>query len=239
MAEQTALESVETRQTIPQSQGERLVAVETLLPTLATKTDIANLRTDNANLRTELKADNANLKTELKADIANLRTELKGDNAALRDELKDDVASLSSELKADSAQMRENFTGFQSRVNTSFRNIKWFITVAVAAGAVGVAAAVAESPESSPQPAITMATVSASNSAMNLGLRICQPPRHLDARDPPDRRAIPVARGENTLIAPPTTGRGRARPTEEPVKQRRQWLSIPGHASPGATIRGA
>lgn len=116
MAEQTALESVEARQAISQSQGERLVAVETLLPTLATKTDIANLRTDNANLRTELKEDNANLRTELKADISNLNTE----------------------LKADISGMGKKSASFQSRVDTSFRNLKWFVGIAVAAAAIAV-----------------------------------------------------------------------------------------------------
>ena len=44
---------------------------------VATKADIAELRTDMAELRAELKADMAELRTELKADMAELRTELK------------------------------------------------------------------------------------------------------------------------------------------------------------------
>ncbi len=47
---------------------------------VATKADIANLRTevkaDIADLRTEVKADIADLRTEVKADIADLRTDL-------------------------------------------------------------------------------------------------------------------------------------------------------------------
>ena len=69
-----------------------------------------------------------------KADIANLRTDI----ANLRTELKADDAALSTELKEDIGNLREEFVAFQTSVNTSFGNIKWFITIAVAAGAVGV-----------------------------------------------------------------------------------------------------
>ncbi len=58
---------------------------------VATKADIADLRTevktDIADLRTEVKADIADLRTEVKADIADLRTEVKADIADLRTDL--------------------------------------------------------------------------------------------------------------------------------------------------------
>jgi hypothetical protein len=60
--------------------------------TLATKTDVSELRgelrTEIANVRAEI----ANLRGELKTDMANLRTELKDDIAHLRVELKEDIA---------------------------------------------------------------------------------------------------------------------------------------------------
>ncbi len=45
---------------------------------VATKTDIAELRAEMAALRTELKGDLAELRTELKGDIAGLRTDMAG-----------------------------------------------------------------------------------------------------------------------------------------------------------------
>ena len=48
-----------------------------LLLELATKADIANVRTEIADLRTELKEDIANLRLEIKTDITRLDGELK------------------------------------------------------------------------------------------------------------------------------------------------------------------
>src|SRR4051794_1291453 len=57
---------------------------------LATKSDLAGLRTEMAGLRTELKGDIDSLRSELKADIVGLRSELTG----LRSELKGDANAL-------------------------------------------------------------------------------------------------------------------------------------------------
>ena len=43
----------------------------------ATKTDIADLKTDMAELKTDLKTDMAELKTDLKTDMADLKVEIK------------------------------------------------------------------------------------------------------------------------------------------------------------------
>lgn len=94
MAEQAAVESVETRQAIGQPQGERLVAVETLLPTLATKTDVAEIRTENAETRLEI----AHLRTEVRTENANTRAELKSDNSDLRHDLTRFQTSIESKL---------------------------------------------------------------------------------------------------------------------------------------------
>jgi len=67
-----------------------------LLLELATKADIANLRTEIAEVRTELKGDIANLRTELKGDIAELRTEI----AFLNGKIDTEVARLAGELKS-------------------------------------------------------------------------------------------------------------------------------------------
>lgn len=54
---------------------------------LATKEDVANVRLEIANVRSELKEDIANFRTELKEDISNLKAniaELKGDNGTMK-----------------------------------------------------------------------------------------------------------------------------------------------------------
>ncbi len=56
----------------------RFTKLETALPYLATKADLANVRT-------ELKQDIANVRTELKADIADVRTELANTKSELKD----------------------------------------------------------------------------------------------------------------------------------------------------------
>ena len=97
----------------------RVTIVEQILPTLATKADMADLKTelkaDMADLKTELKADMADLKTEFKADIANLKTEFKADlaelKAATRADLDAAIAPLATkaEVKADGETTRRHF----------------------------------------------------------------------------------------------------------------------------------
>jgi hypothetical protein len=65
---------------------------------LATKADIANLRTATTADIAATKVDIASLRTELKIDIASLRTELKTDIAGLRAELKMDIGLLSRDI---------------------------------------------------------------------------------------------------------------------------------------------
>ena len=71
-----------------------------LLLELATRADIADLRTETAELRAELKTEIAELRTELKTELAELRTELKTDIAHLRTEARTDSARLEVELKS-------------------------------------------------------------------------------------------------------------------------------------------
>ena len=61
------------------TEGERIAALEALYQHLATKTDIASLRTERA----ELKDDIASLRAELKMEIVNLRAELKDEIISL------------------------------------------------------------------------------------------------------------------------------------------------------------
>ena len=61
---------------------------------LATKSDIAEVQTGVAELRTELKTEIAEVRTE----IAEVRTELKTEIAELRTELKTEIAEIRTEI---------------------------------------------------------------------------------------------------------------------------------------------
>ncbi|UKY34157.1 hypothetical protein IDJ79_05445 [Candidatus Liberibacter asiaticus] len=77
------MEKTAVRQKVQRDSVEiRFTKLETALPYLATKADLADVRT-------ELKQDIANVRTELKADIADVRTEL----ACTKSELKDAINS--------------------------------------------------------------------------------------------------------------------------------------------------
>ncbi len=73
------------------------------------KTEMANMKRDNANLRTEVKSEIANLRGELKAEIANLRSELKAEIAEIKTELKtqrNDITSLTQTVATLAEQVR-------------------------------------------------------------------------------------------------------------------------------------
>ena len=67
---------------------------------VATKSDIAAVKSDLATAKAELATDLAAVRTELKGDIAAVGTELKADIAAVRTELKGDIAAVRTELAA-------------------------------------------------------------------------------------------------------------------------------------------
>jgi hypothetical protein len=95
---------------------------------LATKADVAGVKAEIADLRTELKGDINDLRTALKGDIAgakaeiaDLRTELKGDINDLRTELKGDINDLRTELKGDIAGFRTEFKADIAGLGTQLR----------------------------------------------------------------------------------------------------------------------
>jgi len=98
-----------------------------LLLELATKADIANLRTEIAEVRTELKGDIADLRTELKGDIADLRTELKGDIANLRQEFTASFAFLNGKIDTEIA-----------KIYGEFKSIRLWMKLLVAIGILGM-----------------------------------------------------------------------------------------------------
>jgi len=105
-----------------------------LLLELATKADIANLRTEIADLRTELKGDIASVRTE----IADLRTELKGDIADLRTELKGDIADLRQEFTASFAFLNGKIDTEIAKIYGEFKSIRLWMKLLVAIGILGM-----------------------------------------------------------------------------------------------------
>ena len=93
---------------------------------LATKQDIALLKTDIDHL----KADIDHLRTELKSDIDHLRTELKSDI----DHLKTDIGQLRTEMKSGNDQLR-------SEMKSQIAWMKWTIG-AILALSIGTIATV-------------------------------------------------------------------------------------------------
>jgi len=72
---------------------------------LATKQNIAGLEVKIEQSSLATKQDMAELRSEMKEDIAQLRSEMKQDIAELRSEMKQDMAELRSEMKQDIAQL--------------------------------------------------------------------------------------------------------------------------------------
>lgn len=83
---------------VPDVDAEAAAAAVLPAAEAASKQDMALLRTEMAELRTELKHDAAELRAELKRDATELRTEFKHDLAGLRAETKLDLAELRVEL---------------------------------------------------------------------------------------------------------------------------------------------
>ncbi len=55
---------------------DRVIRIESVIPTLSTKEDFANLRADMAAMRGEIRTEMANLRGDMKTEIANLRAEM-------------------------------------------------------------------------------------------------------------------------------------------------------------------
>jgi hypothetical protein len=99
----------------------RLIVLETrfdtILPTLATKTDLLELKA-------ELKESIGALRTEMRDSDGSLRTEMRDSNGSLRTEMRDSIGALRTELhdfKADihkwmTATMITMFVGFGSMI---------------------------------------------------------------------------------------------------------------------------
>jgi ribosomal protein L29 len=100
---------------------------------LATKDDIT---LSGAVLRTEV----AELRTELKSEIATVRTELKTEIAAVRTELKTEIAAVRTELKSEIATVRTDMAGLRVEMERGFRSQTWkMVTAMIASQGISVA----------------------------------------------------------------------------------------------------
>lgn len=82
----------------------RVLAIETVLPTLATRAQLEQLRGEMKEgfgaARTELKEEIGALRSEVKEDLGTLRAEMKEEIGALRGEMKDGFGALRGEMHA-------------------------------------------------------------------------------------------------------------------------------------------
>jgi hypothetical protein len=105
-----ALEILEQAQLPPAHARAIVRAIETdsasRLESLATKSDVASIRSDLALITGELRSDIASLRGELKGDITSVQSGLKRDIASVQSELKGDITSVKSELKGDIASVK-------------------------------------------------------------------------------------------------------------------------------------
>jgi len=109
--------------TQPQAEALAEAVAEAMVENVATRPDLAQLRTglqqDIGELRAELKQDVADLRAELKQDIAQLRADLKQDIAAIRTELKRDIAELEIKMGAlETRMLRWMGAGFAATIAT-------------------------------------------------------------------------------------------------------------------------
>jgi hypothetical protein len=96
------------------------------LPHLATKAELADLRT-------EMKADNASLRAELKAEIADLRMEMKADYANLRAEQNGEYGNLRAEFKADTAAIMATLAHLATKAELAEKPSKAYLWGVLAA----------------------------------------------------------------------------------------------------------
>ena len=104
---------------------------------VATKADIADVRTEVAKVRTEI----ADLRTELKTDIANLRTEVKTDIANLRTEVRTDIANLRTEVISEIGDLATSVNTDIGTLRTDMKNMRWIIAMLMAAASIFITAA--------------------------------------------------------------------------------------------------
>ncbi len=111
---------------------------------LATKADVAALKTDFAQVEATLKADIAQVEATLKADIAQVEATLKADTAQVEATLKTDIAQVEATLKTDIAQVEASLKTDIAQVRGRIEAVKadllkWMFGALIAQGGLIVA----------------------------------------------------------------------------------------------------
>jgi hypothetical protein len=107
------------------------------LPHLATKAEVAELRTelksDMANLRAEVKSDMASLRSEVKSDLANLRADIQADMGKLRSDVQADVGNLRTEVKSDTSAIMTTLAHLATKAELAEKPSKAYLWGVLAA----------------------------------------------------------------------------------------------------------
>ena len=111
-------------------------AIQAVVPHLATKADVQDVRTDVAELRGEMSAGFGTLRAEMSAGLGSLRTEMSAGLGSLRAEMLAGMGSLRADMTAGFGALRAEMSARDTRM------IKWLIATALAA--VGLALTVAK-----------------------------------------------------------------------------------------------
>ncbi|MCD6680967.1 MAG: CCDC90 family protein [Burkholderiaceae bacterium] len=109
----------------------------------ATRSDLTEIRTEIVELRAETRSDIAELRAETRNNIAELRSEMKNDIAELRSEMKNGIAELRSDTKTDMAtkfdlaelrsETKIRFSNLETRIaETKSELVKWMLAALTA-----------------------------------------------------------------------------------------------------------
>ena len=100
------------------------------------KTDIGKLRTEFSELRSEVKTDIAKLRTE----FSELRSEVKSDIAELRAEIQSNTTELRAEIKSNTTELRAEISELRADTRSDMKDLELRMTLRLFA-AVGLAVA--------------------------------------------------------------------------------------------------
>ena len=108
---------------------ERLISIEATLPHLATKADLAILRSD-------MKAEMSTMKSDMKAEMSTMKSDMKAEISTIKSDMKAEISALQSDMKAKISAVESAMTRMESTL------IKWLagfslviISVLIASGA--------------------------------------------------------------------------------------------------------
>ncbi len=87
---------------------------------MATKADIAQVRTEIGELRTEMRTEFGSLRTEMRQQNGALRTESQQEISALRTEMQQGIGALRTEMQTEIALVRSDMKDLELRMTVKF-----------------------------------------------------------------------------------------------------------------------